>query len=106
MPLASSSLGPWFMSRCRSVERALANEVGREKGTGVVCRVLNPYAMGFALGSHVCIDRNVLTKPDTFIMHDRVTQQYIDSKAVCENRVSCQISNRACGNFDQQLVRN
>ena len=32
MPLASSSRGPWFMSKCRSVERALTNDYLAENG--------------------------------------------------------------------------
>ena len=32
VPLASSSRGPWFMSKCRSVERALNNDYLAESG--------------------------------------------------------------------------
>lgn len=32
VPLASSSRGPWFMSKCRSVERALTNDYLAESG--------------------------------------------------------------------------
>ena len=32
VPLATSSRGPWFMSNCRSVERALTNDYLAKRG--------------------------------------------------------------------------
>ncbi len=45
---------------------------GKKRGRGsfVGCRTRMLWVLHF--GSHVCLDRNVLTKPDIFIMHSIV----------------------------------